>query len=94
MNENEIELTAHRFLRFVRSYLIEMTKGFRNKSYIDVILPLSEEEFEKTFIALNKIREIAKRHNITVEIEDINISLEEFGHTNCLRIRDLDHLKK
>ena len=94
MNENEIELTALRFLRFVRSYLIEMTKGIKHRYSIDIILPLSEEDFLRTFTALNKIRELGKRHNITVEIEDINTSLEEFGHPNCLRIRSLDFYDK
>ena len=55
MGENEIELTALRFLRFVRSYLIEMTKGIKHHYSIDIILPLSEEDFLRTFTVVSVI---------------------------------------
>lgn len=83
-NEKEIETTALLFLEYAESYLREETRD--SKKIMIVSLPSDEEDFNRTFEALNKIRELGKKKNISVNIETAEDSFEEYGHTNCFRI--------
>ena len=73
--------TATQFLSMAEKHFREMKQ--ETGVEMNVIVPMSKEDFDKTLAAISLIKKMAAEKKMKVELMNWNEAKKEYGHTRC-----------